>query len=372
MSKTVLALSRDGGSVQTIIPVLQALQGREDVLLKAYAHPQSLRVWASSSINAARWDEASFQSDPAAFMAALFDSARPDLLLCGSSPARGPVPETPEQYALLEARKRSVPSLSILDYWGMYKERFDDPVRKELIPDHLCVLDQRCYDSLKALGVPQNVMTVTHNPWIDRVAKEAARPRAVPAKRDNALHVLFISQPLAEMKAVRSWGYDQEEMFADLVAALAARPCVGTHSIKIWTHPNEDRARWSNLQAYEQPNVRVILEDERDRAPFVWADCVVSSHSTMIYEALYFDVPCVSYRPRGEGLEPLWTDEAGLSVLLTSQKALESYIRHTDFSVDKQRVASRRRTLTQQGLFFSDGHATERVVKVIEKILGTE
>lgn len=359
--------------MQAIVPVVAVLRASDWFDVVSYATHESWQVATEMGLPTTRLDELEFTSDPRVTIRKLFDDHDPDLVLSGLSPARGSAPETPEQFALLEARRRGVPSLAIQDYWGMYTERFSrdgNTLDQTLLPDRLCVLDYRAWTDLATFGVPVERMMITHNPWLDRLVAEAAVPTPVRYS-SGALNILLASQPIAEMQYARSRPYDQYLLFETLIAAIpetdTARPGA---IIQVLPHPSEDRMNW---QAILAKNVRVDVGVELcdAAAPELLrnVDYVVTSHSTLAYEALYFGTPCISLRPGAESLALTWGDDVGLSQVFHDTDSLRQYLRLCSPSDERMRILALKQQLASTGFFFSDGKATERVVNEIYKLL---
>ncbi|HYD75001.1 hypothetical protein [Ramlibacter sp.] len=375
MNKKILALSRDRGSMQAIAPVVAALAQADGVDVITVATRESLPVLGQLGLLASPLDEAGFGEDPQQCMQALFDACRPDLVLSGSGPARGRPPESPEQFAILESRRRGLPSVAVQDFWGMYVERFSRDgasLAEDLLPDRLCVLDRRALSELQAFGVPADRMAVTHNPWLDALVAQAEVPVPDAARaHPGAIRVVLASQPLSAMREVRNWPYDQFTLFEQLLAAMPAPAAGGGPSaIDVVPHPSEDLARWHDrLAAPRRPDVAVELHGGSTRELLRTADFLVTSHSTLAYEALYLGTPCISLRPADRPVMRLWIDDAGLSTEFRDAQALRDYLLRADPAAERRRVLALKRELGAAGLFFSDGGATARVQREVERLL---
>lgn len=374
VSRHVLALSRDRGSMQAILPVIKALSSDAVIKVSVVSMEVSRTLCEHYGIKAEYLDPQEYQKAPAVTIAAVLERLRPDIILSGSSPARGPQPETPEQYGIIEGRKRGIPSVAVLDFWGMYHERFvacGDRVSLDLLPEVMCVLDERCRKDLLHLGAPSARMRTTHNPWLDRVAKESMHP-SLPSpltQGTDGFRIVFVSQPLAEMGAGRSWSYDQERVLRFLLDALpesSGRP----HRVLVWPHPGEHPSRWKNASHYSRPDVEVLVTEERGASVLAHVDLLASSHSTVIYEALYHGTPVISLRPDGSWLSPMHTDQLGLSLLFGQSDLLSEYFTKMDPIAERRRLLEAKQQLLAKQLFFSDGEATRRVTETVRQQLG--
>lgn len=365
----VLFLSRDRGSVQTLVPVVEALRDHPRIKNRVRSLRVSCSLFDERGIAAEPIDEVLLAADPVRCIDDVLEEIQPALVVSGSSPAHGVAPETPEQHLILAARARRIPTIGILDYWGMYRERFADAsgrLDRSLVPDVLCALDTVCRDDLIRFGIPTEQIRVTHNPWLDSLA--AAFPTtgaAYPISRDGGWRILFVSQPLAEMGGARAWGYDQEDVLGGLLDALPVLDASRKHRVAVWYHPLEDVQRWRNVGRKARPWIDVSVSVERGSSFLQAMDFVVTSHSTVAYEALHCGTPCVFYRPGAARLDPLVTERVRLSPTFTHIEALRVFLRSFDSVAERVRIASLRKELLKSRVFFSDGKATERVLDVI-------
>lgn len=364
--------------MQAIAPVVATLAGTGLVELATYATRESLPVTQELRLHATLLEAHGFTDNPVKCLEALFDTHRPDVVLSGTSPARGEAPETPEQFAILEARRRGVHSVAVQDYWGMYAERFARNGRcpdTELLPDRFCVLDRRAWADLELFGISADRMAVTHNPWLDRLVSIAARGGAEAHEPGSEkVKVLFASQPLAEMQSVRGWHYDQYELFETLLKAMPHTwDGYQGATLLVLPHPREDVTRWDQVIADRaERDVEIVLCRAWDFALLRDADYLVTSHSTLAYEALYFGTPCISLRPGTGSSLRLWVEEAGLSHGFQDADSLQDYFATSNPASERRRVLARKQELIGAGLFFSDGQATARVVREVFDLLGIQ
>lgn len=365
--KRVLALSKDHGSAQTIVPVVAALKEKKHAV--SLLLPNGCNAVATmSGLACEALDDQAFSFAPETYIAEVFDEANVALLLTGSSLAIGGRPETPEQYAIREARRRNIPSVAVLDYWGMYEERFcsnNGSVDHTLLPDVLCALDQRCREDLLRLGVPTDRVVITHNPWLDSVVRHSYRPPP-PSKLQNNLgwRVVFVSQPL---KKYRQAGRPslQHKLLESLVNAL---PHVGFHRVLVWKHPAELVEQWQSCGRFNSANVEVCLTEERSPTLLAHVDLVVSVHSTTAFEALHLGTPCLSLR-MGLPVPQLYIDELGLSKTINSQEELRVFLGAVSPYKLRRQLGVRSKYWCEKGLFFSDGKATDRVMAVVLRLI---
>lgn len=371
--KRILFLSRDRGSVQTMIPVISRLHGSNGVSLQVIIPDSCRDLLSEPFFRSELLDEDSFLFDPVAYIDEILDRVEPDLVVSGSSPARSCPPDTPEQYLILRARRRGIRSVAILDFWGMYAERFisrGDQIDSALMPDKLCVLDRHCRDELIGLGAVPEQLVITHNPWLDSLTEQVVEaPDSSVLLDRHDLRVLFVSQPYEETRAIRGWPFTQGGLLQGLLDALPPAQPGRRHLVLIWIHPAETADRWQSGNLCERSDVVLRICKTRGASVLAHVDLVLSGHSTVTYEALHLGTPCVFFRPGSPRLPSQIAESMGLVELVDSMDALRAMLSRFNAAESRAELECARRRLVTQGNFFSDGQATRKVLRVIDSLL---
>jgi hypothetical protein len=311
-----------------------------------------------------------FESIPEEYMDDLFNRVQPRLLIAGSTPSRGEAPATLEQFGILEARGRGIPSIAILDYWGMYLRRFGsrgDGVNLSLVPDWIGALDRRCRDDLVTLGVAPERIIITHNPWLDRTASSEP-PAPHPVLQASGRRVLLVMQPLAPAPAAASSEFWRSVLRA-IESNLASLPGSSRHRIIVWKHPAPNATGLDPLSPAGHRNVEVVAVEDRSAAILAHVDLLVTVHSTVAYEAVHYGTPCVSLRLGIADMPVSPMDELGLATVVRSLDELGTFLRTAEPSSMRADLLARKPALLDQGLFFSDGRATDRAVHHARRVL---
>ena len=366
-NRRIVSFARDEGSIQAIAPVIAELQKRGDVDARALAFDPDARPYVECGARVDKVDLEAFIADPRAFGRHILRRWQPDVVLLGSSAPTGLAPNTPEQYITVACHDARVCSVAVLDAWGYYAERFGMTAGsgQTCLPDVICALDRLCEDELRQMGVPAANIVVTHNPWLDRIAIPDSF--ALTRRHHETLNVLFVSQPLLENRGVRNWPYTQHELFRSLAGAVRRVRERRPVQLTVWLHPFENRETWSGP-----------LDDARDIAPtlcekrglemYAEVDVVVTSHSTLVYEALHAGIPCINLRPGDPPLARHLPDIVGLTAKALNEEELAAQLLRVD-ETTRGALKEARLRLSTQGIFFSDGRATERVVATIDAVL---
>ncbi|MDQ7831830.1 MAG: hypothetical protein RDU30_08860 [Desulfovibrionaceae bacterium] len=96
-----------------------------------------------------------------------------------------------EQALRNAARRRRLPSVTVLDFWSNYRMRFrhaDVPI--ESMPDLICVMDEGTRQEMIGEGFAASRLVVTGQPHLEALFADGCAPACGPTDR-----LLFLSQP---------------------------------------------------------------------------------------------------------------------------------------------------------------------------------
>lgn len=372
-SARILAFSRDIGGAQALLPVLIAMT-IDERNVTILASKSSSSLYQKYQLQCELFDESLFSLKPEDYVNKLIARWNPTLILLGSSPSHSSPPSTPEQYFTIAGNRSGVNTLMIEDFGGDYCRRFfgdDDKLDLDMVPNRLCVLDKRSRTKLLSLGVEDSCISITHNPWFDHIVKERNDlPTSLDKRSRKGLKILFVSQPLHK-RDDNQINYKSVDILEGAITALKTPALLKfDNQILIWAHPEENVSRWlETLENLNIQNPEIFLDPERDSHLLANVDCLITSHSTVAYQALYYGTPCISYRPGDTEHMRLDTDELGLSISFTKSSDLTEYITNTNFADHRSLLLKKQNELIRQNLFFSDGRATQRVCTEIENLI---
>lgn len=181
-------------------------------------------------------------------------------LICGTSS-----PSTFELDAIALARGRTVRSVSILDHWINYRERFE--VRGELmLPDDLWVVDAAA-ERLATGTFPGVPVTRIENPYqldvLDRLRELDARSSRTRLAGKTALYVTEPTSEHAERKFGdrRYWGYTETQALGWFLSAVG-RIDPDIRRLIVRPHPTEPIEKY--LFARQAGAVEVVVRNDRD------------------------------------------------------------------------------------------------------------
>ena len=222
--KKLLFISKDPGGVNSIIPVIKKCKKEFDKYeCIIISHKLSEYRYSEENISTLGLEEFNYNSDKKKAVTNILKLYQPDIIITGSSRPYDYEPVTPEQLFVEIAKQKNIISISILDYWGKYLERFssfDGEFNLLFVPDKICALDQLSMKSLLSLGIRKDNIKITHNPNFDKIVRETFNSKSQLISDKSEFNVLFISQPLIESKDKYNQGYSQIDMFNNFLIFL--------------------------------------------------------------------------------------------------------------------------------------------------------
>ncbi len=352
----VLALAGDAGGARALSPVLRRLAAQPDISLHVQAYAAAVEVWRREGWPVVPVDDSAVSSC--------------DRLFLGTSWQ----PEQWELEAIAAARQASVRSVSVLDSWVNYRVRFVDRRGEFVLPNAIAVMDESARTEMLAEGFPSERLAVTGHPGFDELerfhsaeAQAAARerisralripltPSLSPSGGEGARRAgegvsggpsvsslpplfLFASQPISQMADGASWGFDEHQVLADLIAALDAT--LRAHGQKavllVKRHPRETgELVLPNAASLDIHVVDDLLGDYRELVAA--SDFVLGMNSNLLLEACLLGKSVVSYQPGLLRPDPLPSNRLGWSRAVTARDALAPALAEEIFDDSRRR-----------------------------------
>ncbi len=152
-----------------------------------------------------------------------------------------------ERQAIMQARDRNLKTVTFLDHWVNYRERFEEN-GYIVLPDEIWVGDTEAERIAKEL-FDQTPVLLKANPYFEDLLEEIANIQKVKSV-NKKYSVLYVCEPIAEHALSqhgneRHWGYTEHDalrFFLDNFSSLG-QPL---ESIIIRPHPSEfkDKYKW--------------------------------------------------------------------------------------------------------------------------------
>lgn len=195
-------------------------------------------------------------------------------------------------------RKWNIPTVSILDYWSNYSNRFmmDSFKGGHIYPDYYFVMDEMAKEEAISDGVPEAILHIVGHPGLDKYFLMGKRKRDFSENND----VLFISQPLSVLYG-NTLGFDEYTAFEDL-REICEELSLRVH---IKFHPKDSaefRERYINFS---------VLGDTDDL--MLQHGIVVGMNTMALLHGGLMGVPVISYQPNLIGRDGCITNRLGIS-----------------------------------------------------------
>lgn len=259
-----------------------------------------------------------------------------------------------ERRAIAMTREKGIHSISVLDHWTNYRERFlphhlwgaipDDWFR--YLPDEVWICDEYAHTLARTLGFPAERLTQIENPYLALVGRSLKDQTSKTLVPHAGLRLLYISEPMADdlektYGDANYWGYTEYDLVKSLVRDINffLKKEIDL-SVRMRLHPNEVAGKYDTL-IEENPSILIsmnadLLDD------LVWADAVVGGESMALVIAVLAGKQVFSVIPESkrkqcalphreirhvrscrEALEYLMDIDSGDEIILNSRKRIE-------------------------------------------------
>lgn len=239
-----------------------------------------------------------------------------------------------ELKALELCKANGIPTISILDYWSNYAERFEYD-GKYVFPDYYFLMDELAFREAVENGVDSKIIHIVGNPGLDQYVKDN-KPR----------RILFLSQPLSVLYGENNDGYTEFEAFEGVINAAEE---LGLE-VFIKFHPKE-----SNDMAKKYAKYSVEGEIEKIADEF---DILIGMCTMGLLQLTLMGYNVISYQPNLKKEDRCITNKLGIT------KGAYTY----NELVRQLKTLSRDLHVIGKLPFWYDGQSTERCVNEILKI----
>lgn len=305
---TILAVAGDPGGANALAPVLRLLSAGQ-LRIVACPYREAGKLWTDYGITVTPIAD----SNPAEQLR----TEDVSLLLTATSMNGLDC----EKSYITVARSLGIPSVSVLDFWSHYCERFADSSGALLyVPDRIAVMDHAAREGLLRCGIAAERLVVTGQPAFDALfdcrhrfsSENYSRTRKSLDVAPQAVLVAFLSQPLSETVGVK-YGYNELTVLQQLIAALAdIQEKRATRLILlVRPHPRENPGKYRD---FSQPGLDLRVSNSGDRREVAMAaDLVVGMNTVLLFECCLLGCITVSLQPGLIGKDVLPSNHTGWS-----------------------------------------------------------
>jgi len=305
--KVVVAVCSDPGSGRAILPVVSELFNR-DVSLKVIASGPSLDIFNERSHQFEIYEVADGICTPDA--GKIISDLAAGLVLTGAGTYN-----QIEHVFRLAARENDIRTVSIIDYWGDYKDRFGrmaNGVWTSSRPDCVCCIDsQSCNQLINEVGFKFNQIHVTGPPGIEKamytlqgLTRHTERFRRQFDIEDDETTVVFFSEPfwvkpdgkvesgegaMVDKGGEPRFGYTPDRILSSVAHSLAIFGERSGSRIKLIVKPHP-REYYEKLlpviKRMRRKNIQIVLHPEANPYELIaLSDMVIGMSTVAVLEA---------------------------------------------------------------------------------------
>ena len=367
--KKLLFISKDPGGVNALIPIIKKCQKSNKFQCNVFSHKLTENMYEEERIPHLPLENFNYFSKKKYAIEKILFYYKPDIIITGSSRPHYHEPVTPEQLFIKHSKTKNINSISILDYWGNYKERFSiygGQLNYQFVPNKICALDDISMKLLIDVGINKENIIITHNPFYDSFVKKTIRLKHKQNNQKSEHNILFVSQPLFEAKQIYNQGFTQFEIFHYFLTFLNQWKCDTPKNVLVWVHPKENKDKWNKIINYNRSElIKIKVDYTRNQKIFESIDFVVSGFSTVLYQSLYYLLPTISIQIGLNKKDQLITNKLNLSIPIYTKEHLYKFSNNFDIHLSSKMLSKRKYDLQQLKIFFSDGLATDKIIKLI-------
>ena len=318
----ILSLCGDPGGAHAISPVLRRLT-QENNIVRIYAYRQALEIFEADGLSPVEISEGVQDRE----LKETLIHCKPDLCLLGTSVNGVDL----EKKMILLCRELGITTLSVLDYWSNYINRFTHVGGPALdaLPDMVAVMDLMAKDEMIALGIPADRICVTGQPAFDELLSDFDNAEARKKIRkhhqvlDEVPLIVFASQPLTEMKKLGAsdLGFDELGVIQILNEAMEEWRRLHHVSAKLWIrpHPRENDLKFSNWVGDDT----FVSSDFTRNEVVAAADLIVGMNSIFLIEACLLGGTVLSLQPGGKRSDDFPFQRLGLGTVCYDDQVLK-------------------------------------------------
>jgi hypothetical protein len=247
-----------------------------------------------------------------------------DLVLTGTS-----VADSLDRDATAAARARGIPSVTLIDYWMNHDTRFGVArPPKEVLPDYLIAIDERCRRQMVSEGLPDERTHVLGQPYFSVLLARAAGRTGGPGPVERLLYA-------SESGAAATRALDT------LLRALGSLESPVELIVRF--HPREGE-RADRLDRLRRAGCPFVVDESFDPLETARAaDAVIGVSSMILIETSLLGVPTAAFGGDVRALA-----DYGLSVPLASEEDVIAFLQAPRLSAPDAAFLARQRDAAER------------------------
>jgi len=272
----ILFVTGQYAGAQYINPLLKKWKnsdGHRCPQYKLVATGTSLKYWLNTSI---KFDEIIEKNSTS--VSEYLDIVKPKLIILSASAM-----EELEYLFILEAKLLGIKTVSFIDTWTNYKNRYIYN-GKETYPDIILSIDKKCTEEMVKDGISAEIIQEIGQPYLEEICKN------IPPLGEV---VLLPMQPIKNTRG-DSFGYDEQDFLKLTLSAV--KRVIKNKEIHITLHPN------NSLDMFDQEDIKVTegqgIDDIKN------AHTVLGVFSMQMIVAYLWGRKVASVQPKLKGEDP--------------------------------------------------------------------
>jgi predicted glycosyltransferase len=259
---------------------------------------------------------------------------KPDLLLCGTSDGYNL-----EKALLVYCKKLKIPTVAVLDNWTNLDLRFSDAENDlNFLPDKLAVMDDYTRIELEKLGISEDVIEITGQPYLDKIidfknnTKKSELRNKLNINPEQIL-ITFVSEPHSHDYGTDGSfplykGFTEIDVLDGIVKTINNLVTqIGTNiHLKIKLHPKELNHSFGPILKTANFSYEIIQETNQWELVFA-SDIVIGIESILLVESAILGTPTISFQPGLATLDQLYCNKIGLTIPIYSKNELSNTIK---------------------------------------------
>ncbi len=317
----IAVICGDAGGTNSLVPVISLLTDDSNFRLIIFSYREGRKILQKRGIKYIELNETTNFKEALQ----LLKNFQVDFLLSDTS--LNSLAQTSielEKLFILAARKLTIPSLSVLDYWSNYTIRFSDN-KKNLIylPDKIAIMDKQVYDDMVSENFPYQILEITGQPAFSELTEW--KSKFTTSKKNIIFNllginsyeyfVIFASEPVLSGNPLHTLkpGYTEKSVLELLIKTFEIIQVEIPRRIVlvIRPHPKEDLEKFRLIKSQ---TIRILIfTEEHTRDVVMSADLVTGITSTILIEAALLGCIVVSLQPGLKTKDILPTNRLGLT-----------------------------------------------------------
>ncbi len=309
----ILVTAHETGSANALVPVVRELSALPKADVRVLATGYAPRIFSAEGVSYRQVELPEDRAETLLRLAAqLLDEHQPELLILGTAWEKNL-----EKAFLQLAPERGIRTLTVVDNWSHFRERFVTLDGKGVVfPDRIAVIDEPAREEALREGVPPERVIVTGQPYLESIRERAKGPAISaqaaklrtgwlpPSSRETTRLVLFVSEPFSAYSGPSTPHYrgylETEALEALLDAALFVERRRGFPvQVVVKLHPREFDSS-SSMAMLAALRGLPAEKEGNGLACLAAADVVVGMASMLLLESALLGRLTISFEPNGK------------------------------------------------------------------------